>query len=332
MLRFQLTVKSLILSPFLVATDVSLPARLVRLKQSGLPMFTVLQIELACQQCKDEGKAASCVHMLHLVPRWQSSEKHERLRVIMADRPDLIESELSGLAFDSLQQCFRPGDIEAMFTIEPLPPTLHNEIFIVVDPAGGGPHSDYALVSFQRERGNITVTGIESLNTKEPSKQFALLEEHIRKLRHNVYRSNSIITVFVERNLAFEAEHHKHALGHLERVRFFTDEKAGRVGVLTTETVKYGAMEMFSILLREKRVSVCKHFHSRSPDEMKVRLREQLEVYSFQYKEAANTFQKSRTALSGKVGGLKDDIAICLQLGCYWTAVGTVRKDALGLT
>ena len=30
-------------------------------------------------------------------------------------------------------------------------------------------------------------------------------------------------------------------------------------------------------------------------------------------------FQKGRYALSGKVGGLKDDIVICLQLGIYWT-------------
>ena len=67
------------------------------------------------------------------------------------------------------------------------------------------------------------------------------------------------------------------------------------------------------------------------PKEIKVRLREQLEVYSFQYKEAANTFQKSRTALSGKIGGLKDDIAICLQLGCYWTSVGILQKTVRGL-
>ena len=39
-----------------------------------------------------------------------------------------------------------------------------------------------------------------------------LLEEHIRMLRQNVYRSNSTVTIFVERNLGFEAEHHKHAL------------------------------------------------------------------------------------------------------------------------
>ena len=109
------------------------------------------------------------------------------------------------------------------------------------------------------------------------------------------------------------------------------DEKAGRVGVLTTESVKYAAMELFNVMLREKRVSICKYFHSREPREIKVKLREQLEVYSFQYKEAANTFQKSRTALSGKIGGLKDDIAICLQLGCYWTSVGVLEKTARGL-
>lgn len=42
--------------------------------------------------------------MLHLVPRWQSSDRHVKLKTIMQDRPDLIESELSGLAFDSNQQ------------------------------------------------------------------------------------------------------------------------------------------------------------------------------------------------------------------------------------
>jgi hypothetical protein len=135
----------------------------------------------------------------------------------------------------------------------------------------------------------------------------------------------------VERNLGFEAEHHKHALSHIQGVRFHEDERAGRVGVLTTESVKHAAMELFNMMLREKRVSICAFFHSREPQEIKIKLREQLEVYSFQYKEAANTFQKSRTALSGKIGGLKDDIAICLQLGCYWTSVGVLRKASLGL-
>ena len=126
-----------------------------------------------------------------------------------------------------------------------------------------------------------------------------------------------------------QAEHHRHALSHLHNVTFYEDIKAGRVGVLTTDLVKFSAMEMVNILLRERRIAICKHMHSRDKKGMLVRLREQFEIYSFQFKEAANTFQKSRTALSGKVGGCKDDIIITLQLGCYWTSVGILEKKTL---
>ncbi len=97
--------------------------------------------------------------------------------------------------------------------------------------------------------------------------------------------------------------------------------------MLTTDHVKFAAMEMTNILLREKRISICKHMHSRDKKGMLVRLRDQLEVYSYQWKEAANTFQRSRTALSGKIGGMRDDIVITLQLGCYWTSVGILEKN-----
>ena len=102
--------------------------------------------------------AGQCKHMLHLVPQWQSSIRHERLKVVMADRPDLIQSELSGLAFDALQQCFRTADIEMlMASATILPPTWRQTIYIVIDPAAGGPHSDFAIVSFTKQKGIITV-------------------------------------------------------------------------------------------------------------------------------------------------------------------------------
>lgn len=68
--------------------------RLIRLrdKATGLPMFTVLQVQLACEKCKEDGKATDCVHMLHLVPRWQSSDKHVKLKTIMQDRPGVAIS------------------------------------------------------------------------------------------------------------------------------------------------------------------------------------------------------------------------------------------------
>lgn len=46
--------------------------RLLRLrdKATNSPIFTVLSVELACAACKENGKAAECVHMLHLIPRY----------------------------------------------------------------------------------------------------------------------------------------------------------------------------------------------------------------------------------------------------------------------
>ena len=75
--------------------------------------------------------AAHCRHMLHLVPAWQSSVRHERLKAIMADRPDLIQSELSGLAFDSLQQCFRGHDITTMLSTPPPSPLTWSQVFLL---------------------------------------------------------------------------------------------------------------------------------------------------------------------------------------------------------
>ena len=70
---------------------------------------------------------------------------------------DLIQSELAGLAFDSLQQVFRKVDIQNMFEMEPMPLIINQDVFVVVDPAAGGPSSDYAIVSLCRTRGSVQV-------------------------------------------------------------------------------------------------------------------------------------------------------------------------------
>lgn len=66
-------------------------------------------------------------------------------------------SELSGLAFDSLQQAFRPCDLDVMFNQTPPDPINSQALYIAIDPAAGGPSSDYALVSIVRHKGLITV-------------------------------------------------------------------------------------------------------------------------------------------------------------------------------
>jgi hypothetical protein len=59
--------------------------KLIRMKDksTGKPMFSILSVVLACDKCRDEGKATECIHLLHLVPRWQSGVRHTRLKTIM---------------------------------------------------------------------------------------------------------------------------------------------------------------------------------------------------------------------------------------------------------
>ena len=124
---------------------------------TGRAIFTILQIQLACAACIEDGKSTECVHLLHLAPRWQSTERHRRLKTIMQDRPDLIQSELAGLAFDSLQQAFASADIERMLTQEHPVLDFCPNIYIAIDPAAGGPQSEYAILSIIRHKGLVTV-------------------------------------------------------------------------------------------------------------------------------------------------------------------------------
>jgi hypothetical protein len=153
------------------------------------PIFTFLSVELACPECKANGKASQCVHMLHLVPRWQSADRHVKLKTIMQDRPDLIESELAGLAFDSLQQVFRREDLDVMFA-QPAPVAATNDdIHLFIDPAAGGPYSDYAMLSVTREKGLVTVRQLLRIPERVPLRPPALA----RQLRVPVPREHSRI-------------------------------------------------------------------------------------------------------------------------------------------
>ena len=298
-------------------------------------IFYMMQIRLACDDCIRKEKS-DCVHNSHLIPTWQSSVRHERLLHIMADRPDLIKSELAGVAVDPQQSIFRSSDIALMFdSNEPIPKQIDPDCFICVDPAAGGPGSDYAILSFIRWRGQITIIGAEVLDTKHPEKQHALLEAHINRIRQMVHFRNSRVIVYVERNLGNEAEFHRYSLRHMDRVYFREDpQHPGRIGILTTEAVKHSASTLLDIYLRERRLSIEKAhlFVSNDVRDVLERIREQLHVFSLQFKAPKDTFEKLRVAISGKLAGCKDDLVMTLLLGVWFTDLdasngGTVMHE-----
>jgi len=106
--------------------------------------------------------------MQHLIPRWQDADKHRRLKIIMSDRPDLINSEMGGVAFNSVDQCFKQSLLKQMFneTI-PLNIEFNTRFFVTVDPAAGGEHSDFAMVSFTYCHGIFKVISCACKRGKE---------------------------------------------------------------------------------------------------------------------------------------------------------------------
>jgi len=91
----------------------------------------------------------------------------------------------------------------------------------------------------------------------------------------------------------------------MENVSFYREPNSDRVGCLTTNETKHAMCALLNAMLREGRISVKLDLVSRDPGGLRAKLKEQLNVYSYQFKQAANTFGKDAVAISGKVGGMK---------------------------
>ena len=68
-----------------LTSEINFYTRLIKMVDPATdrPLFTTRCIELCCEKCKEDGKAHECVHMLHLVPAWQSQERHRKLKIMM---------------------------------------------------------------------------------------------------------------------------------------------------------------------------------------------------------------------------------------------------------
>ena len=153
----------------------------------------------------------------------------------------------------------------------------------------------------------------------EPSKQFALVDRHIHRISSTAPLQFSPIIIMCECNLGFETEPHELALHGIPHVRHRIDHSAKRFGILTTEVIKHGICTFTNTMLHEHHINIMKTVLSEDPEGNAHRLNEQLTVYSLQFKSVHNVFDKTRAALRGKVGGMKDDIVIAIQLGIYYS-------------
>jgi hypothetical protein len=285
------------------------------------PMFKSVQIQLACQACIDAERAHECNHMAHLIPRWQDSDKHRRLKIIMSDRSDLINSELGGIAVGNCDQAFKAVDLKRAFssTIYLNIPT-QMDFYVCIDPCAGGEHSDFACVSFLICNGITKILGAESLNTKDPIKCFTLLKTHIVAVRNQYSELYfSVCKLIIERNLGFEAEHMYRETRGMDNVAYLKQPNSERIGCLTTQDLKLGFVTYLNILLRENRFFVTPEaeFVDLNKSKSREMLLDQLCFFSFTFNAPETVMHKEKFAISGKSAGGKDDLAMACQIGVF---------------
>ena len=122
-------------------------------------------------------------------------------------------------------------------------------------------------------------------------------------------------------NLAYE-EHHRHALRHFPNagVTFHGDHKAGRVGVFTTDNIKYAAMDLFNVARAAS--EPLQAFCVARPQGNHFRQAQEAASGPFvAIQGSTQCISKEQDCTPGKIECLKDDIAICLQLSCFSTSV-----------
>jgi len=152
-----------------------------------------------------------------------------------------------------------------------------------------------------------------------------MVRSHIARLRAaDAAWQQSTVYCYVERTLGFEAEHHKLNLKNEPMLVFRMDPETDRCGIYTTQNIKHAMAMLLNTMLREHRVNVRQPLVAADPGTI-TRLREQMYVYGYQYKVAPNPFTQDKCCLSGKVGGMKDDLIVALQLGIYFTELDSQR-------
>lgn len=295
--------------------------------KNGELLFAVHRIYLACQSCRENGKAASCSHQSYLLPMWSSPRKRKIINCMMEDQEDLLNREIGGIANSLHEKAFPYQFVKALEEKKPYyAKSTHYfpHIFISIDPNGCGDKSDFAITSMIIENGQYIIVGLESFHSKTAEDNHHAVLKHLYALEQKPMFRHSLKVFIIERNFGLEAEHMATMLrrrgvqNYLVMNEQFGDD--AKVGFWTSHSMKAQAVER----VREKLFEGSLHLiddcqlttvMSHSKKVVKELLFEQMKNFSIVLKE--NEIDKPQKKLSGKLAG-KDDLVITLMLNIYW--------------
>lgn len=287
-----------------------------------------LEVSLACDKCKREGKTAACEHRKHEIPPWSDDYSRKVVEKIYGEHhKEQFLRETMGVDEEAGPECFNAKRVDALFLEPrvPLPSQAISHIFVAIDPCAGSQDrekagSDYGVVSICGP--GTLILGAEALDVCDPDCGYEeCVLEHFRRLFAIPQMQQAIAIVAFESN----SGHHyalskqiQHAFP--SRIVLMGDKDLRKGGVTTTNKTKQAMMEVTQAALLKKDMHVAKEFvttHAK-PGALMEQFRAQMLRYREHRKPSDTPFGKDQVAWSGKSGNMKDDLAVTLQLALYW--------------
>jgi hypothetical protein len=289
-----------------------------------------LEISLVCESCRREGEVKICKHRANAIPSWSSEDRRAFLQSLYpAEKLNQYARENLGIDIERGPECFPFMRVEEIFAQPrlPLPQRNIRHVFVAIDPCGGSDireqrGSDYAICSIVSP--GALVLGMEAMDIYDPGMQVddrILL--HIRRIV--TLLPQAIIVVAIENLTGREHETQAYAImkafpGRIVIMR----EKLQKTGVNTTHQVKAVMMQLTRASMVAGEIALFDNLittHAK-PDEMLGEFKQQLLRYREVKQPSETPFGRGKIAWTGKTGvGVRDDLAVCLQLAIYWRSV-----------
>lgn len=160
--------------------------------------------------------------------------------------------------------------------------------------------------------------GVDLLRTKDVRTTHRLVADHIAGVRNIPGMAGATCVLQLESNLAFECQHIIHSLQAAGVTKWvaLSEGQGGTIGWLTTNERKEAMCFQLRDALRVGCIYLSKHFFSVLLEEREAlkTIRDELCRFAIVTEPAKTLFGKVRRTYTGKLGGLQDDLCICLQL------------------
>lgn len=147
-------------------------------RKDGTPLFETLVINLVCDACQAAGKQKTCMHRMHMLPKWKPKGRQEFIQRVLEDDEDVFRQEVLGETLEIAGGVFDKAKIKE-FQMRPLYRSLRapTMIFSFMDPSGGGHWSSQVVVSIYFDGVNVVVKRAHTPRGREST--FTIQNTHL---------------------------------------------------------------------------------------------------------------------------------------------------------